>query len=73
MFCVFYFAELSNKLQVVAVDPDSEDDLCRAMQTSQAVVCALGAAESEAFNVRGPFEVCIFVFFVVFSPRQLCL
>lgn len=50
---------LLSKLEVVGVDPDSESELCRAMGKSQAVVCALGASESEPFNVKGPYEVSL--------------
>ncbi len=39
------------------MDPESEVELRKAMEKSQAVVCALGAAESEAFNVKGPYQV----------------
>lgn len=48
---------LLSKLEVVGVDLESESELCQAMGNSQAVVCALGASESEAFNVKGPYQV----------------
>ncbi|CAM9711560.1 unnamed protein product [Scytosiphon promiscuus] len=48
---------LSSKLEVVGVDLESDSELCKAMDKSQAVVCALGAAESDALNVKGPYKV----------------
>ncbi|CAM9989239.1 unnamed protein product [Ectocarpus fasciculatus] len=48
---------LSSKLEVVGVDPESEFELSKAMEKSQSVVCALGASESEPFNVKGPYQV----------------
>ncbi|CAN0176901.1 unnamed protein product [Ectocarpus sp. 6 AP-2014] len=48
---------LSSKLEVVGVDPESEFELSKAMDKSQSVVCALGASESEPFNVKGPYQV----------------
>ncbi|CAM9759727.1 unnamed protein product [Pylaiella littoralis] len=49
--------ELLKKLEILGVDPESESELRKAMEKSQAVVCALGASESEAFNVKGPYQV----------------
>lgn len=48
---------LLGNLDILGVDLESVDDLCKAMQASEAVVCALGAAESEPFNVKGPYQV----------------
>ncbi|CAM9805317.1 unnamed protein product, partial [Laminaria digitata] len=53
----FMSEDLLGKLDVVGVEPDSEKEWRRAMQSSQAVVCALGASESEPFNVKGPSQV----------------
>lgn len=39
------------------MDLESDSELCKAMDKSQAVVCALGAAESDALNVKGPYKV----------------
>eukprot|EP00904_Undaria_pinnatifida_P007499 jgi/Undpi1/387/HiC_scaffold_1.g00383.m1 len=53
----FMSEDLLGKLDVVGVEPDSDEEWRRAMQSSQAVVCALGASESEPFNVKGPAKV----------------
>ncbi|CAM9408265.1 unnamed protein product [Ascophyllum nodosum] len=52
--------ELLNKLEVVAVDLESGKELRDVMGKSQAVVCALGAAESEPFNIKGPSEASFY-------------
>lgn len=52
-------ADLLAKLEVVGVDHESESQLRGAMEGSQAVVCALGASESEPFNYKGPYEVMV--------------
>lgn len=54
-------AELLSKLEVMSVDLQSKEELREAMSKSQAVVCTLGAAESEPFNFKGPYEVTLVV------------
>lgn len=51
------WVDLLGKLDVVGVEPESDDEWRKAMQSCQAVVCALGASESEPFNVKGPSQV----------------
>lgn len=57
-------SDLAGNLNVVGVDPAEVDELCRAMQTSQAVVCAQGNREGSKGSsglMKGPSEVTTFL------------
>lgn len=60
MFSCRVCPELLGNLKVVGVDPESVDELCQAMKSIQAVVCAQGTSDdSKRWSglIKGASEV----------------